>query len=459
MSQQNGQPGPGDEPAWTPPGGWSEQQPPAWGAGPDGPTQPGGPGQSAPVWPGQSPPVWPGAPHPGPPQGAWPQQGAAGSGAPAGHPTPPPGAWPQPPTPPPGWQQPPGEWQQVPPPPGWQQPGWGGYQSGPPSPWGPLPQAPKPGIVPLRPLGVGELLDGALGLIRSNPRTVLGLAAAISSVSALLQTLGLWASLSLLGSMDSLSGAAGGAEADGAALIAVASAQIVPAIMASFLQLLASGLFIVLVAAAVLGVKLDSGASWRLLRPRFLALIGLTLLVAVAGVLLVSVVAGAIALIAVTIGAWAIVPGIVLIVLMIAAAVFVYVRLAVSAPALVIEGHSPIAAMRRSWALVRGTWWRVLGILLLSAIITNLLAAVVAAPLGFVAGLMSGFSDSLAPTVLASGLGTLISGIIVLPFSAAVTGLLYTDLRMRREALDIDLVTAGMEPNPDPLAAYRRRLG
>ena len=40
-------------------------------------------------------------------------------------------------------------------------------------------------------------------------------------------------------------------------------------------------------------------------------------------------------------------------------------------------------------------------------------------------------------------------------FSAAVTGLLYIDLRMRREALDIELVSAGVQLSPDPLAPYR----
>jgi hypothetical protein len=48
-----------------------------------------------------------------------------------------------------------------------------------------------------------------------------------------------------------------------------------------------------------------------------------------------------------------------------------------------------------------------------------------------------------------------VAGIITLPFSAAVTGLLYIDLRMRREALDIELVSAGVTPSEDPLAAYR----
>ena len=47
---------------------------------------------------------------------------------------------------------------------------------------------------------------------------------------------------------------------------------------------------------------------------------------------------------------------------------------------------------------------------------------------------------------------------MTLPFSAAVTGLLYIDLRMRREALDIALVSAGVDPEGDPLAPYEPRL-
>ena len=47
----------------------------------------------------------------------------------------------------------------------------------------------------------------------------------------------------------------------------------------------------------------------------------------------------------------------------------------------------------------------------------------VTVPISLVASLVSGFSESLLPTVLASGLATLVAGIITLPFSAAVTGL------------------------------------
>src|SRR4051812_5807947 len=73
----------------------------------------------------------------------------------------------------PGWGAAPGWGQPGPGQPGWGSPGWGGGQQQ----WTPPVQAPA-GIVPLRPLGVGEILDGAFQAVRSNPRSMIGVSAA-----------------------------------------------------------------------------------------------------------------------------------------------------------------------------------------------------------------------------------------------------------------------------------------
>src|SRR5205823_2675989 len=78
-------------------------------------------------------------------------------------------------------------------PPGYGQPGYGqppGYGQGPRpyGSWTPPPQAPKPGVIPLRPLGVSELLDGAFTSIRRNPRATLGIAAILLTVSGVVTT-------------------------------------------------------------------------------------------------------------------------------------------------------------------------------------------------------------------------------------------------------------------------------
>ena len=133
---------------WCSPPGWSS---PAWGA----PTPPA------------DPPTPPAQPPGGPPSG-------------------------QPPAPaPPG---PPGSgWGQAPP------PGWGSYQPT----WTP---ATKVGIVPLRPLGVGEILDGAFQAVRSNPRAMIGVSAAVVAGVTLLSLLPQAAALDGLATNPALTG-------------------------------------------------------------------------------------------------------------------------------------------------------------------------------------------------------------------------------------------------------------
>jgi hypothetical protein len=43
----------------------------------------------------------------------------------------------------------------------------------------------KPGVVPLRPLALGELLDGAVGVLRGYPRPTLGMSAVVAVVATL----------------------------------------------------------------------------------------------------------------------------------------------------------------------------------------------------------------------------------------------------------------------------------
>src|SRR4051812_33711794 len=95
--------------------------------------------------------------------------------------------------PPPGGSTPPG-----PPPPGWSPPsppppapGW----AGPPGPgqWTPPPgmlgAAHKPGALPLRPLGLGDMYDAAFRIIRFNPRATVGSAVLVAAVAMALPVL------------------------------------------------------------------------------------------------------------------------------------------------------------------------------------------------------------------------------------------------------------------------------
>src|SRR5579859_4186707 len=96
--------------------------------------------------------------------------------------------------------------------PAYGQPGYGGPQDQAPPPYGSpgygpsLPPvgggwaapAPMPGGVPLRPLGVGDILSGAFTLIRRNPVATLGLAAIVETASAVVTTFFSWSEQRLL---------------------------------------------------------------------------------------------------------------------------------------------------------------------------------------------------------------------------------------------------------------------
>ncbi|MCI0687428.1 MAG: glycerophosphoryl diester phosphodiesterase membrane domain-containing protein, partial [Sporichthyaceae bacterium] len=126
----------------------------------------------------------------------------------------------------------------------------------------------------------------------------------------------------------------------------------------------------------------------------------------------------------------------------------VWVALAVATPALMLEKQPVLKAIGRSWRLVRGSRWRVFFVNLLAFIITFVIANIVAAPFQLFGGGFESFLDPAAasePTLLELiivSLGGVIGSMITLPFSAAITVLLYVDLRIRREGMDIELARA-----------------
>jgi hypothetical protein len=112
--------------------------------------------------------------------------------------------------------------------------------------------------------------------------------------------------------------------------------------------------------------------------------------------------------------------------------IYIGVRLAVSIQALVIEGRRGTEAMRRSWDLVGGHWWHAAFTLLVAALITGVVNAVITAPFSAGAWFLQGVAAAVATTV-------------TLPYGALVGVLLYLDLRARKERLDLDTLKANLQ--------------
>jgi hypothetical protein len=279
--------------------------------------------------------------------------------------------------------------------------------------------------VPLRPLGVGEILDGAFTYIRRYPKAVLGIAAAVAVASSLVQLL---ASVLTLGTFASdLEAIEGNPNATPGevfgALGGALGGSLVATVIGVLFQTVGTGLLTIVMARAVLGRDITAGEAWQRSKPLLLPLLGMVILTSLGwgfGLLL------------------CLIPGI-----------FLYVMWSMAAPALMLERLGVMASIRRSWQLVSGSFWRTFGLLLLGAVISTVVSQAIATPFSIVGLVIDGFEGSTTAaipwaTLLLSSLGTIVATAIVLPFNAGVVALIYTDLRIRREAFDLELVRATM---------------
>ena len=209
--------------------------------------------------------------------------------------------------------------------------------------------------------------------------------------------------------------------------ISVASLFIVTLILQTF----ASGVIAVAVAMQYATGQIDVGgcygrAWWRVLS---LVILGLVLFG-----LFVLMIAGF---------ALFIVPGIVIIVLII--------YWSVDVPAVVIEGYKPISALKRSFELVRGNWWRTFSAILLMILtsvgVTIILTLLLSAPLALLGD--DGLSETM--TQVANSLLGMLTNAIIMPIAATVGMLIYLDLRARDEEYDIEMLSQelGYEPRSD----------
>ncbi|MFF4176941.1 glycerophosphoryl diester phosphodiesterase membrane domain-containing protein [Streptomyces sp. NPDC001750] len=337
------------------------------------------------------------------------------------------------------------------PPPGY---GWGAGPQGPG--WGQPPAAAKPGVIPLRPLGVGEILDGAVSTMRTHWRTVLGFTLAVSVIAQIATIL---MQRYLLPEPTVMDPNATGPEVLRQATESVQSTLIanVPSMLITLIAtLFTTSVLTVVISRSVLGRPVSLADAWAEARPRLPQLLGLTMLLTLMSAALMTLGLLPGLLVGSTAGA-----GLVVIGLPAALAVVLWlmVRFALASPALMLERQSITTSMRRSAKLVRNAWWRTFGVLALTWLLTAIVAVIIAIPFTIIAMvvdssgteslLFDGSMFSTWPYLIISGIGQVITATITYPLSAGVMALLYIDQRIRREALDLELARAAGLPEYD----------
>jgi len=307
--------------------------------------------------------------------------------------------------------------------------------------------------VPLRPLTVGDILNGAFTLIRRNPVATLGLAAIIQTIYGIASAFITWRELNAAHTLTSLPPQPTPAQ------LAHAAGQFfstfIPFTLLQFallfvFQAILTGMLTGALGRGLLGNKITIGEAWQIARvPAVIGVSLLVLLIVLAvwtpvAVITIVLAAAKITAAAVLVGALGSIAALIL-------TIWIWTRLTLAGPAVVLEGAGPVAALRRSWQLVQGSWWRVFGISLLALLVVILIALVLQVPFLIVRSLVgggSGFTPVFSPAAAAApsmlglaigAIGSIVAATCTRPISAGVTVLLYTDMRMRKEGLDLAL--------------------
>lgn len=286
-----------------------------------------------------------------------------------------------------------------------------------PSPESGLAAAPQPGIIPLRPLSISEILSAAVTVVRKHFVALGSLAlgfAALSSAAliAVLVASGDWSRYvngELLAGLEEAVKAGKTPELPVAFMVGLLLSVIISMVG----SVLTSGFATVYTAQDAIGHPSPFALIRSRVVGRFWTLLALALVVGV------CVALGLVALI---------VPG-----------VLIYLAWAVCAPVAVMEKTGLSQSLKRSATLTKGFRPRVLGITLVALLISALIGNVVDSIVGSVA------TSSMSAVVIGDIVAIVLASITQSWF-AAVIALIYVDLRLRKENLGAALAAAAGQP-------------
>jgi hypothetical protein len=312
---------------------------------------------------------------------------------------------------------------------------------------------------PLRPWLPVDLLDNAARTIADNKTIMLGLPVlagiALVAVQAVLTEIAVPGGLSGFFGADDPFGQAG------AALLLTYGVQVV---LFTVVSSMLAGIIALAAVRTQLAHRAGPGELMRLVRPALPTLAAVGLLQSLSFMLLIG--GWGLAVFGIGAGADAAISsdaaGAAALGMMLVGGVLVLIfgiRLVLAGTVVLMEGrHAPDiglhipgrvgvwGALRRSWQLVKGKFWRVFGILLFGGLVVNIIGYALqfgVTTLVITLGGWAGANESTGAVAVAvvvgvaAGLVTVMTLIASLAFMSAVQALIYLDLRVRREGLDL----------------------
>lgn len=288
-----------------------------------------------------------------------------------------------------------------------------------------------PAAVRLRPLTLGDLLDEPFALLRDNLRTIL---LVTGVVVVPLQLVGAYLQREAFGSLgffdlvnDPVAAQVALESGDRASMLAIglqlaAAASVMPFV---------AGVVCLVAVSALLGERLGPLEALRATLRRWPALVGAWLLAAAATFGLAVVAMGLIVAGGMALGML----GGMLLLAAVPVGLAAHALFTPAAAVVVVERRGPFAALRRSVALVRPRLLPVLGAVVLAGLVASLVQGALSAlpsMIAMVVGLDAGW--------ILLGAGAIAAGLVVTPYGALVSALVYADGRVRQEAWDLEVV-------------------
>lgn len=305
----------------------------------------------------------------------------------------------------------------------------------------------RPGAIPLRPLRLGDLFDGAFRIIRRNPGATVGAAVLVASLAMLVPV--------VVTAVATFSG-----PGLGEALIAEEEAtvdELVPfagvfgtLLLGTIFQaiglVLVGGMVAQVTVAAAAGRRMTLAQAWTATRGRRWRLLGLTATLGLLGTLVISAYAVPLTLLVLLDAGWVwpVLWGVLGFVALVVVMCWGWIRVYYfSMPALMLEEPRVFGAIGRGYRLTRGAFWRTFGIALLTNIAAVIGAQIISTPISILAQvvpLVAGPDYAVLALVLGQAAASIIAAAFSTPFLTVVAALQYVDQRIRKEAYDVVLM-------------------
>lgn len=309
----------------------------------------------------------------------------------------------------------------------------------------------KPGAIPLRPLTLGSIYDGAFRIIRFNPQSTVGAAVLVTAIAnvvpiALTALLTFTVGVSFADTMGPEASAGEEFSNDDlAGLLLILLALAAGGLATWFGLVFVTGMVAHVARAAAVGRRLSLPQAWAATHGTRWRLVGLNLLLTAATFLVLAVYTLLLVSVAFAVGeVWVVVLlGLLTGVGLVCAMFWFWIRVYyLPVPVLMLERTGVLAAITRGFRLTHGQFWRTFGIALLTLLITSVAAQVFSVPFSLVGQLLALVGGDYGWLILVgmNAVASVLINAFVAPFTSAVVSLQYLDQRIRKEAHDVELM-------------------